>query len=331
MSSINHPDEPYSTLFNNLKGFLIFLVVLGHLIEEVPLLYHSLFGSTIHKLIYSFHMEAFVFISGYYSKNVSNKLRTQLKQNIFPYFCLMFYVSFILGLYENTLPQILIYPVIFPFLPAHSSWYFLSLFFYRRYLIDIRKNEYYLPFSIVVAILIGLLNINGSILSFGRTMSFLPFFLIGYNCNSSNIPRIRNMKRVYILILFTVFLVLFLILSSNYKSEFFFLRDSFVALNVDPLLGIMGRACLILASLSVITLLIHFIKNTPSILTKIGRHSLSVYFFHLFFVYFLRHKEYFSKCSETTTLLILTVYAFTISFLLSRDKVYNTLQYVLRR
>lgn len=38
----------------------------------------------------------------------------------------------------------------------------------------------------------------------------------------------------------------------------------------------------------------------------------------------------YGRCVHTS-LLVLTVYAFAISFLLSRDKVYNTLQYVLRR
>ena len=60
MQESSYRYETYSVLFNNIKGLLIILVVLGHLIEEVPLLYNSAFGSTIHKLIYSFHMEAFI-------------------------------------------------------------------------------------------------------------------------------------------------------------------------------------------------------------------------------------------------------------------------------
>ena len=131
--------------------------------------------------------------------------------------------------------------------------------------------------------------------------------------------------------IFSIFMILFFILNKNFRSDFFFLRDTFVVLNIESLLGSIGKTFLLISSLKDIMLLIHFTKNTPTILTKIGKHSLSVYFFHLFFVYPLRHKEYFSPFSDTATLLILAVYTFAISFLLSRDIVYNTLQYMLRR
>lgn len=53
---------------DNFKGILIFLVVLGHIVgvskEGVE---------NIVNYIYSFHMPAFVFISGYFSKNPSIK------------------------------------------------------------------------------------------------------------------------------------------------------------------------------------------------------------------------------------------------------------------
>lgn len=331
MSSINHAGEPYSILFNNLKGFLIFLVVLGHLIEEVPLLCHSTIGSSIQKLIYSFHMEAFVFISGYYSKYTSNKFIDQLKQNVFPYFCLMIFVSLIQGFYNNSTPRIFLYPFILPLIPVHSSWYFLSIFYYRSFLTNIIKCKGYIIFSILTFLGVSFIRADISILAFGRAISFLPFFLIGYNFKRAKVLKCKELDSKRILILLTLYLVLFFLLTIKFNLEFFFLRDSFSYLNVDYISGIIGKSCLMIASLTAITLLIHFTSNTPTILTKIGRHSLSVYFFHLFFVYFLRHKEYFSTCSETTTLLILTVYAFAISFLLSRDKVYNTLQYVLRR
>ena len=331
MQESSYRYETYSVLFNNIKGLLIILVVLGHLIEEVPLLYNSAFGSTIHKLIYSFHMEAFVFISGYYSKNISNKFSDQLKQNLFPYLCLMFFVSLIQGFYNNSTPRIFLYPLILPFIPVHSTWYFLSLFCYRCFLTNIRKHKSYILFSLLAFLGVSFIRKDISILAFGRTISFLPFFLIGYHFKREIIIKCKELDSKKIMFLLILYLVIFYMISINFNSEFFFLRDSFITLNVDYISGIIGRTFLMIASLTAITLLIHFTSNSPSIFTKTGRHSLSIYFFHLFFVYFLRHKEYFTTFSETTTLLILTVYALIISFLLSRDIVYNTLQYVLRR
>lgn len=54
-------------LFDNLKFFLIVLVVFGHSLEEISLEHNY---AIIRAWIYSFHMPAFVFISGYFSKCV---------------------------------------------------------------------------------------------------------------------------------------------------------------------------------------------------------------------------------------------------------------------
>ena len=53
-------------MLDSLKGFAIFLVVLGHVIQTVfaPDSYDS---NVIFKIIYSFHMPLFIFISGYLS------------------------------------------------------------------------------------------------------------------------------------------------------------------------------------------------------------------------------------------------------------------------
>ena len=47
------------------KGFLIYLVVLGHFLLPLKGSPHSLFGRSFY-LIYSFHMPAFLFLSGYF-------------------------------------------------------------------------------------------------------------------------------------------------------------------------------------------------------------------------------------------------------------------------
>lgn len=50
--------------FDNLKGILIFLVVFGHLLELVG----GPAAAWLYRLIYSFHMPAFVFCSGWFAR-----------------------------------------------------------------------------------------------------------------------------------------------------------------------------------------------------------------------------------------------------------------------
>lgn len=53
-------------LYDNYKAFLIFLVVIGHFIE--PAYTNHEFLYTLKWFIFAFHMPAFIFISGYFSK-----------------------------------------------------------------------------------------------------------------------------------------------------------------------------------------------------------------------------------------------------------------------
>ena len=54
---------------DNIKAFLIFLVVLGHLLELVP----GQKSEWLYYVIYTFHMPAFVYITGYFSRPDSGK------------------------------------------------------------------------------------------------------------------------------------------------------------------------------------------------------------------------------------------------------------------
>lgn len=56
---------------DNLKFFLIFCVVFGHKLE----LFHA---GGLYKVIYFFHMPAFVFLSGYIAKFRPKKIVTSL-------------------------------------------------------------------------------------------------------------------------------------------------------------------------------------------------------------------------------------------------------------
>lgn len=64
-----------SLLFDNIKTVLIILVVLGHALEEISLEHEY---GIIRACIYSFHMPAFIFISGYFS--VGGGTQTKVKK-----------------------------------------------------------------------------------------------------------------------------------------------------------------------------------------------------------------------------------------------------------
>lgn len=64
--------------FDNLKGILIFLVVFGHLLELVG----GPVSAWLYRLIYSFHMPAFVFCSGWFARFDAERFFRRL---LYPY------------------------------------------------------------------------------------------------------------------------------------------------------------------------------------------------------------------------------------------------------
>ena len=71
--------------FDNARAILIFLVVLGHLLQ--PYTSEDKFLQALYLLIYSFHMPTFLFISGYFAKNLDkpNYLEKIAKKLLLPY------------------------------------------------------------------------------------------------------------------------------------------------------------------------------------------------------------------------------------------------------
>lgn len=151
---------------DNYKALLILLVVIGHFIE--PCYTNNLFLTILKWVIFSFHMPAFIFISGYFSKKDMG-LEKLIQKLVIPYFVfeLLYYFLYVLiihketGLYFNR--------------PKFSLWYLMSLFFWRIITPYFKK----IPGNLIIAIILGLLvgfTQLGNFFSIPRTLFFYPFF-----------------------------------------------------------------------------------------------------------------------------------------------------------
>ena len=107
-------------LFDNLKFLLIVLVVFGHSLEEISLAQDY---AIIRAWIYSFHMPAFVFILGYFSKSVrrGEGARKTIINCAIPYF--IFNTIFALCTEKTLVINILT--------PKYIFWYLFSLLIWR--------------------------------------------------------------------------------------------------------------------------------------------------------------------------------------------------------
>lgn len=104
---------------DNIKVILIFFVIFGHLLETVG-------GDNLYKIIYSFHMPVFIFISGWFapSKCVSKKTMFKL---IHPYilFQLLYILFNVFAVNEGNIELSIQFST-----PYWLLWYLLTLTFY---------------------------------------------------------------------------------------------------------------------------------------------------------------------------------------------------------
>lgn len=114
------------------KGFLIFLVVLGHFLLPVKDSGMALFSRSFYG-IYSFHMPAFIFLSGYFFQQSfvkRGRKASSLFSNLLYYFICYFFLKTLLYPFDvfcyggqGSFPDYLH--------ESSTPWYLLGLFFWQ--------------------------------------------------------------------------------------------------------------------------------------------------------------------------------------------------------
>ncbi|MGL4346322.1 MAG: acyltransferase family protein [Cellulosilyticaceae bacterium] len=285
------PISSRNYLLDNLKGLLIFLVVFGHSLELIKE-DHIVF-SVFYIFIYLFHMPAFVFISGYFSKNLDKSRESAFGT---------FFVPFIIF---NTLWNLLAVGFtrdtsLFSFItPGWALWYLISMFIWRILLKDLIKIRFILPLSIVIGLGAGIFTEFDALLSMSRTLVFLPFFLTGYFIKEDRLYSLKRPHKLY------AFFIILLSLAFSFgiaytklvPIEFLYGSDSFKTFTVPIWLGLMSRCLLYIIGFSFIFGLINTTKTTPTFFAKIGGNTLPVYILHtylLVIVFVINHFVPFS-------------------------------------
>ena len=152
--------------WDNLKGLLIFLVVLGHYFWQYRE-YSGMLGMVL--AIYVFHMPAFVFISGYFSKSEKSTSAETLVKFLIWFVFLNYSMMFYAYAAEHrpiSLSQL-----------YYSSWYLLAIFLYRLTLPFCRRIPFVIPLSIAISLGIGFCPYD--VFALGKIIALYPFFIIG--------------------------------------------------------------------------------------------------------------------------------------------------------
>ena len=181
---------------DSIKGLLIILVILGHLI--IALDNYNFINHCVMGFIYIFHMPLFILISGYVTKHPDNQQPRDMWKTVGNIMVTLIIFQFIsslrIYLYHGDVLSSL------KGFPFGILWYLFSLICWRVMLYYtpkalLNRPLLYLIITIAVSMLSGVFHL-GTFLSVQRTLNFYFFFLLGfyYRQGVFNTPLWHNNK-----------------------------------------------------------------------------------------------------------------------------------------
>lgn len=272
-------------LWDNLKFLLIIFVVIGHYTQQFRTDNETL--QRIYVFIYSFHMPIFIFVTGLFSKKAVDE--KNIKKAL-PYLTCFFATTLILFITKALLGWA---PVFELFSPSGISWYLMSMFFMFliTMLIKDYKPQYIFVLSLIIGVMCGFVQTeNPDFFTWMRTLTFYPFFCLGYISDREKIEKATNkisIKITAVIFFVSIYLLIYFFPKQADKiSRLNTARHTFSELGRFAPYGWELRLLTYAISFAAIFLLISLIpRKRIKGFTSLGERTLGIYMFHYVIVY----------------------------------------------
>lgn len=315
---------------DSLKGLLILLVVLGHAIQVA--LGETCESSHLWNLIYSFHMPAFMAISGFLAfrpdrlylggKSLFTTLQRRFRQLIMPFIIWTVLLFIIKNTGDESNTPILNY-ILYPDKGLWFLWvlFFINVFFLfgRRMAAVLKINEVYIILSICCLFVGIMVLFEPRLFGFQFIAYYFLFYTLGYYLHKYD--NVLITKKVFVLLLLG--LVWFIL------AWFWKMHDLPLWLSAVPLPASLTQYAyrFIVASIAVYVLLSAspLVLNSNKLFNRpfiyLGTISLGVYTTHFlmigrivrFFSSLLSNRPLIILCSSLLALLISTLFVWCLS------------------
>lgn len=295
--------------YDNAKAALILLVVIGHFSEAYT--GESSFCRSMFMAIYTFHMPAFFFISGLFSKGRMRSFGDVWSRSA-PLLLLCLLCNFIRFL------SVFIYDygtAFRVFRLSNVSWYLFALFafFMLTYAVRNLHPGYVLGLSILVSLIIGYDDTLGSWFAVYRIAHLFPFFYLGYLCKVRQLETLWRRKSLKAAA-WGVLLV-FLVLCYRFPGQIYHFRKLVTGANSYYTMPFEVNAFTWTYQLMyyavVLVILAAFLCVIPSgripVVSLVGKRTLSVYILHLFIVEtIVRHEGWLAPFMGSNRMILVT-------------------------
>lgn len=261
-------------LFDNLKAMMLFLVVIGHILDPYIDRQDSIYRYFM-QYIYLFHMPMFAFITGYFTKNTEKAGSTAVRKVLIPYlFWQILYIAtallFIrLGLasYNTDVfrPSIL--------LPSSPLYYLLCVFVWKVFARDLVSLRFPVLFSFTAGLLVSIVFDGAYHIGWGACFSLMIFFVLGLLCTKEHVEKIRRIPRPAAIGVLSAAIVPSILLPYSFRN----VRFTYESVGLSPEVGIGYRALFYLIAVLMIGALINLFPDRKTFFSHVGSNAILVY------------------------------------------------------
>lgn len=271
-------------MFDTFRGLLMWSIPISHFTRVAGHFSQASLSGVIYITINVFVMQAFVFLSGYFSKKPDRARETAFHTFMWPYligipffYCVRYLILGGANLYWD--------------IPPFALWYLFALFFYRFFLKDYIKIPYFMEISLLVYLFAGQVPFLADKFALGRMVSYFPFFLLGYYCDKETLARLRSLKKIHCWILGIVLMAASCVLAFCVKQlpvGYYLLKSPACDLGVTWYWDIIGRIIIFCLACGWIVLMLNILPSKMNYVAYVGMNTMPVYILHLIVRYLVK-------------------------------------------
>ncbi|MER6309076.1 acyltransferase family protein [Streptomyces sp. NPDC001739] len=271
--------EGRNPFFDNAKYLAIVLVAMGHAWE--PLTDGSRAAEALYMTVYTFHMPAFIIISGYFSRSFDmrrDRLQRLVTGVAVPY--VLFETAY--AFFKRWADDDPGHPISL-LDPWFLTWFLIALFIWRLTTPLWKVVRWPIPLAVVIAVLASISPDIGDDLDLQRVLQFLPFFVLGLSLRPEHFRLVqRRAVRIASVPIFAAALVMAYWAAPRMSSAWFYHRDSAQELGTTWWVGIVMTLALFGCSMVLVACFFSWVPTRRTWFTVLGAGTLYGYLLHGF-------------------------------------------------
>ncbi|WP_445279724.1 acyltransferase family protein [Streptomyces sp. DSM 118148] len=288
-TTADRPGKQRDSFFDNAKYLAIVLVAMGHAWE--PLKGDSRVLEALYTVVYTFHMPAFIIISGYFSRSFDmrpDRLKRLITGVAVPY--ILFETAY--PLFKNAVDHS--HEEISLLDPWYLTWFLVALFVWRLTTPVWKLVRWPLPVAIGIAMLASVSPSIGDDLDLQRVLQFLPYFVLGLCMKPEHFRMVRRRwVRIASVPVFAAALAFGWWAVPRMNTAWFYHRDSAQELGAPWWCGPVMVLAMMGCSLLLTACFFSWVPGRKLWFTALGAGTLYGYLLHGFLVKFADYRGWF--------------------------------------